>query len=158
MIQRTLSALLFLSLLCTCGPSPEKGAEAETTADAAPAPTATYPSIPVERLEHLFNNATYMDATFYTLPISMNQSEVAQIQSTLGTVAAEPAVVPAGASPIGHIWFQIDGKNIEEADIYFQSNIAAYVWYENGKPAYSNKLTQAGIEFYNNVISSVPPQ
>lgn len=154
---RSLSALLFITLFCTCGPSPEKETAVETPA-ATNAPGVSYPSIALERLEYLFDNATYMDATFYNLPISINQSSLDQIRNTLAGISAAPATIAANCSPAGHIWFQVNGKNIEEADIYFQQGCVAYVWYENGKPAFGNEMTQDGVGFYQNIINSVKQQ
>jgi len=160
---RTVLALLLTSLLCTCAPSPEKETAA-TTPSPPPAPTPavadgpSYPSISLDRLEYLWENATYMDATFYHLPISINQSTLAQIQATLNSVGESPAQLKADCAPAGHIWFQVNGKNVEEADIYFQAGCTSYVWYENGKPAYGNEMTLAGVKFYNNIIKSVQQQ
>lgn len=147
-----------MSLLCTCGPSPEKDTT-ETDAPAAAAPVVgQYPSIPVKRLEYLFENATYMDATFYNLPVSINQSELPQIQSTLASIAQATMPLEAGCVAIGHIWFQVDGKNIEEADIFYNENCLGYLWYEDGKPAYSNMMTEAGYKFYATIFAQVPNQ
>ncbi|MEL7159359.1 MAG: hypothetical protein AAFN92_01265 [Bacteroidota bacterium] len=155
----------FLSLLaltcCLLGCNDNKPAQSDT--DQQPiSPTdqgaIPLPSIDQGRLEFLWNNATYMDATFYDLPISINQSNLDQIRSTIATVAAETMPLPAGAKPLGHIWFQVNGKNVEEADIYFQDDAVGYVWYENNRPAYSNRMTQDGVLFYNNIIQSVPGQ
>jgi hypothetical protein len=151
MIIRSIFALLLLTTLCTCGPASSSDAP-ETAGVAASQP---YPSIDVTRLEYLFVNATYMDATFYDIPVSINQSELPQIKSTLGTISTESIEIVPGCKAVGHIWFQVNGKNIEEADIYFQAECAGYVWYEDGKPAYSNKMTQAGLNFYANIFQSV---
>ena len=159
MMTRSLAALLLLALLCTCGPSPEKAASPETPPAATPAPQGvSYPSIDLSRLEYLFDNATYMDATFYNLPVSINQSSLDQIRNTLAGVGVDPATIAPGCAPAGHIWFQVNGKNVEEADIYFQQGCVAYVWYENGKPAYGNQMTANGAGFYQNIINSVQQQ
>ncbi|TXF84023.1 hypothetical protein FUA23_21340 [Neolewinella aurantiaca] len=157
MMIRSLSTLLFVALFCTCGPSPAKETTAETTAPVAQE-GVSYPVIDIARLEYLFDNATYMDATFYNLPVSINQSSLPQIRSTLGGIGADPATIAPNCSPAGHIWFQVNGKNVEEADIYFQQGCTAYVWYEDGKPAYSNQMTQSGAGFYQNIINSVKQQ
>lgn len=157
-MYRSFLSLLLLTLFCTCAPSPETAETATDTAAPATATTGegkTYPSINLDRLVYLWENATYMDATFYNLPISINQSELDQIKQTIATVGEDPATIAPDCSPIGHIWFQVNGKNIEEADIYFQSGCIAYVWYEDGKPAYSNVMTEGGINFYNNIFSSM---
>lgn len=158
MMIRSLLPLLLLAVFCTCAPSPK---EAETTPPATPAPAAgtiTYPSIDFDRLAYLYTNSTYMDATFYNLPISINQSELVQIQQTLAGIAEEPVQLAQSCQPSGHIWFQVDGKNVEEADIYFSPGCIGYVWYDNGKPAYSNTMTEGGIGFYNNIINSLQQQ
>lgn len=154
---RSFFSLLLFTLLCTCAPSPK---EAVASADAPPATPAvvTYPSIDFDRLAYLYTNATYMDATFYTLPISINQSELVQIQQTLAGIAEEPVQLAPGCQATGHIWFQVNGKNVEEADIYFGPGCIGYVWYEDGKPAYSNTLTEGGVGFYNNIINSLQQQ
>jgi hypothetical protein len=156
-----LAVLLSLCLSCGDGGSSAADQPASPTSPApaaAPTELPAYPSIDVARLEHLFDNATYLDATFYNLPISMNQSSLPQIRTTLGGIAADPAVMQAGCAPAGHIWFQIDGKNIEDADIYFQPGCTFYVWYEDGKPAYSNQMTEQGVNFYQSIVNSLQPQ
>lgn len=158
MMIRSLAALLLITLFCTCGPSPEKETAADTPVVVAPQQGVSYPSINLDRLEYLYDNATYMDATFYNLPVSINQSSLDQIRTTLQGIGVDPATIAANCSPAGHIWFQVNGKNIEEADIYFQQGCVAYVWYENGKPAYSNQMTQGGAGFYQNIINSVKEQ
>jgi len=159
MIQRCLVSLLLITLLCTCGPSPENETVAADPV-AAPASTtlSTFPSIPLERLQYIFENATYMDATFYNLPISINQSEQPQIQATIGGIAEATMPLEAGCTAIGHIWFQVNGKNIEEADIFYNEKCVGYLWYENGKPAYSNMMTEAGYNFYANIFAQVQSQ
>ena len=154
MMIRSLSSLLLITLFCTCGPSPEKDTVVETPAATVPQ-GVTYPSIALDRLEYLYDNATYMDATFYNMPVSINQSSLDQIRTTLTGIGEAPASIAANCSPAGHIWFQVNGKNIEEADIYFQQGCTAYVWYENGKPAFGNVMTQNGIGFFQNIINSV---
>ena len=156
-LPRPLTLLLIGFLLCTCGSATsDAGQEADARA-AAPqtAGAVNYPSIPLDRLEYVFKESTYMDATFYDLPVSINQSERAQIQSTIGGISKEPMDLYPTCKPMGHIWFQVEGNNVEEADIYFAENCVGYVWYDNGQPTYSNRLTKEGANFYFNIIQSV---
>ena len=159
-VRTLLPALLLIAFLCTCDSAPTTTEAPQTpTADAAATvDPVTYPSLPLDRLEHIFENATYMDATFYDLPISINQSERGPIQNTIGGIAGGPVELHPDCKPMGHIWFQIDGKNVEEADIYFAGKCVGYVWYHNGQPAYSNSLTEAGTGFYFNILQSVRQQ
>jgi len=156
MIRSTLALLLAL-VFCACAPSPKTDEAPDTTPPGA-AGELSYPSIDFDRLVYLWENATYMDATFYTLPISINQSELNQIRQTIATVGEDALILPATCKATGHIWFQVNGINVEEADIYFSSGCVGYVWYEEGKPAYSNQMTEGGINFYNNIINSVQQQ
>jgi hypothetical protein len=156
MIRSSLALLLAL-IFCTCAPS-AKTEDAPETMPTTATDEVTYPSIDLDRLVYLWENATYMDATFYTWPISINQNELDQIRQTIATVGEDSFPLPSTCKAVGHIWFQIDGVNVEEADIYFTSGCIGYVWYEEGKPAYSNRMTEGGINFYNNIINTVQQQ
>lgn len=149
MTSRIFLLFLFTTLCFACGSDKGSGDTEQIAA------TTALPSIDVARLEFLFTNATYMDATFYNLPISINQSELPQIQQTLATVSTEPMIIAPNCNPVGHIWFQVNGKNVEEADIYFAADCVGYVWYENGQPAYANRMTQEGVNFYSNIFQQV---
>jgi len=151
MITRTLLALLLSALFLACGSDNKKSSD--PTADAGV--PATLPSIELSKLEYLFENATYMDATFYEIPVSINQSELPQIQQTLATVSTESMDLVPSCKAVGHIWFQVNGENVEEADIYFEADCIGYVWYKDGKPAYSNKMTVQGVNFYGNIFEQV---
>lgn len=161
-----LSRLLFLAscllLLSHCGNnnSADKTTEASTkqTSTAPAAATASYPSIPVERLEYLWNNATYMDVVFYELPVSMNQSSLESIRTTLAHIAEEVPAISPNCKSIGRIFFQVGQQNVESAEIYFQPGCTFYLWLENDKPAYANQMTEDGVGFYNNIFKSVQSQ
>ncbi|MEM8582724.1 MAG: hypothetical protein AAGF87_00575 [Bacteroidota bacterium] len=115
----------------------------------------TYPSIPIDRLEYLWNNSNYMDVVFYQLPVSLNQSTMEQIRSTIMGIGEEvPAIDPACQS-IGRIFFQVDGDNVETAEIFFQQGCTFYLWLEDEQPAYANQMTEAGVNFYNNIMQQV---
>lgn len=159
MVRLTLCWLITLSL-CTCDSAQKNDGDSSEIVEVPAGAEATvtensFPSIPFERLKYIFENATYMDATFYDMPISINQKELAQIQATIGGIGSQPMKSGPSCKPIGHIWFQIDGKNIEEADIYFQDPCVGYVWYDQGKPAFSNAMTEGGAAFYLNIFQSV---
>ena len=166
-LSSPLVPLLLALLLCTCdraknsgeGDQPAEpvatGSEAESAFAGEDERNVLYPSMPFERLKYIFEHATYMDATFYDLPISINQSSPEQIQATIAGVGSLPMNFADGCKPMGHIWFQVNGKNVEEADIYFAQTCAGYVWYDGGKPAYSNALTEQGANFYLNILQSV---
>jgi hypothetical protein len=123
--------------------------------------TKPYESIPVERLENLFYNCDYIDYLFYQTNFSMSQSDQAAIQTTLAAIGAEAPTVYPECQAIGRIFFQIEGQNAAEADIYLSQQCMYYVWMENGKPAYANLMTENAVKFYANIFQQVqqgPPQ
>ena len=103
----------------------------------------------------LYEQATYLDATFYDLPVSINQNDPAQIRSSLTHIGEAPANLSPTCKPFGRVWFQIDGVNRQEADIYFADGCTYFVWFRDGKPAYSNAMTESGVAFYNNILRSL---
>lgn len=161
------SSLFFAALLCllltACGDKNNAANTATTTTptNTPPATTTTantYPSIPLERLEYLWDNADYMDVIFYDLPISMNQNSLENIRSTLIHISDQtPQILPECKS-IGRIFFQVEGKAIETAEIYFQQGCTFYLWLENDQPAFANMMTEDGISFYNNIFRQVQEQ
>ena len=162
--MKTYYFFLFIALLVTSG----CGNDPATNNDSAPAsapPAAstpvegtTYPSLPMDRFQYLWDNSNYSDATYYYLPISTNQSTQEQVRGSLSYVSTVTPVVPSSCKAIGHLWYQVNGENVEEADIYFSEGCTFYVWYENGQPTYANALTDEGIKFYNNIIASAAQQ
>lgn len=97
-----------------------------------------------------------MDVVFYELPVSMNQSSLESIRTTLAHISeTTPTITPACSKSIGRIFFQVEGKNVETAEIYFNQGCTYYLWLENDQPAYANEFTQNGVEFYNNIFQSV---
>jgi len=115
----------------------------------------TYPSIPIDRLEYLWNNSNYMDVVFYQLPVSLNQSTMEQIRSTImGIGEGVPDISPQCQS-IGRIFFQVDGENVETAEIYYQPGCTFYLWLEDEQPAYANQMTEQAINFYSNIMQQV---
>ncbi|PHI19408.1 hypothetical protein CEQ90_12880 [Lewinellaceae bacterium SD302] len=145
------SLFIGLTLLCLFAACGNDNAATSNPQVTATAPPTSYPSISIDRLEYLWNNADYMDVVFYELPISLNQSTQEQVRSTIAHISEKTPVINPACKSVGRLFFQVKGKNVEEAEIYFENGCTYYVWLENGKPAYANTITQAGIDFYNNV-------
>lgn len=153
------SFLLFFSVLLLWSCNGKSDAGNEATATSTEQPTATegtsLPSIPIDRLEYLWNNADYLDVVFYELPASINQSTQDGIRTTIMHIGEQTPTLKPECKSIGRLFFQEKGKNIEQAEIYFQPGCAYYVWLENDKPAYANVFTKEGVGFYYNIIESV---
>lgn len=153
--------LLLSTFACSSGESnTATAAEVPPPPPAAPpAPTPAaeqYESIPIDRLEHLFYNCDYIDYVFYQTNFSLSQSEKAAIQTTLAAIGADAPTIDSNCQPVGRIFFQVDGQNAEEADIYLSApNCMYYIWMENGKPAYANMMTEKAVQFYASVFQQV---
>lgn len=147
------SCLLIFGLLLLSGcndPGKKPAAATPTTAQ----PTS-YPPISIDKLEYLWNNSTYMDVVFYELPVSLNQSTPEQIRATIAHISEETPVINPNCKSVGRIFFQVGGKNVEEAEIFFENGCTYYLWLKDGKPFAANKINQSGIDFYNNVYAQV---
>ena len=120
-----------------------------TTSEAVSSP---YPSITQEKMMNLYENCDYIDFVFYGTNFSMSQNQQPAIRSTLGGVSTTPAKVVASCQPVGRVFFQIDGQNAEEADLFFGGSCLYYLFLENGSYAYGNQLTEEGFAFYTKIF------
>ena len=150
--------LLLISVLgLGCGAEPTPAAGSPDRQETL----LSYPPLPLERLTMLWDSATAYDIVFNNLPISASQHERRDVQMSLTYVASESPQIDPACKPLGHVWFQAGANRGEEADLYFSMGCVYYLWYEDGRPAYANALTPAGVEFYNNILrqaQQTPPQ
>jgi hypothetical protein len=147
-----LSLLLAAALFSACGQDKKPETQSPTPAAAA-APAATLQSLPIERLEYLWENCDFIDYVFYTLPLSMSLDNKPSIQNALTHVASEPAPLLPQCKSIGRLFFVVKGENVEMAELYFSPGCTYYVWLKDDKPAYSNYMTPQGVQYLNNVLS-----
>lgn len=156
---RIFTLLFLVSIFFSCGNDKKTVAAKPTTQvakPAAPALNPPLPSISLETAQHLFANCDYIDYIFYNTNFSVSQAEKASIQSALTHIAQQS---PPGLNPnckaIGRVYYQIQGDNYLEADIYFQDGCKYFVFYENKKPAYCNLMTDNGMAYYTNIFKQV---
>ena len=109
-------------------------------------------------MRNLYDNCDYIDFVFYNTNFSMSQNQQAAIRSTLGTVSTTPAKVLDKCQPIGRVFFQIEGKNAEEADLFYGGDCLYYLFFKDGKYAYGNQLTEGGLAFYQKIFANVSTQ
>ena len=160
-------SLLLASLLCSqcqSGTTDQHQEETQTEAPTAAAPTTTeaptspYPSITQEKMMYLYDNCDYIDFVFYTTNFSMSQNTQAAVRTTLGTVSTTPAKVLSSCQPIGRVFFQVDGQNAAEADLFFGGACMYYLFLENGTYTYGNQLTEGGFGFYQKIFQQAAGQ
>ncbi len=163
--MKNLLYFLFITLFFACSNAEPKTPEEAQVATPAPAVAATpaqvlYPSIPFEDLKYLYDNCDFIDYVYYDLPISMSLSEKPSIQNTFVQVSQQPASVhpSCGKSGIARITYQIKGDIVAESEMFFTDNCKYFVFYEDGKPKYSNLITPQGIEYLENLFKSISTQ
>ena len=111
-------------------------------------------SLPGDLMLRLFNEATYIDYIFHNLPFSISQDDKPSITSNLKLISPERlGPIPTTCKPMGREFFHIGGEIVAEADVYFQNGCYGYVFLENEKPIYANKVSEAGAKFYSNIIT-----
>ncbi|PHN03402.1 hypothetical protein [Flavilitoribacter nigricans] len=154
-------AVLIILLVSACGGNTnDAGATtAETPASETPAPagenqqTLTYPSLPIAKMQELYDSVDYIDFVFYYANFSMNQANDSSIKATLAHVSNEVPTVYSSCQPIGSLFFQSQGKELMQAELYFSDKCVYYIWLVNGQRTYANKMTPAGFQFYQQVFS-----
>jgi hypothetical protein len=154
--MRLLFGFLLVGLLAACSNSKsdqQKTPQAETQQQpAVPEGSLVLPGLPIEQLEYLWEKCDFVDYIFYELPISMSLDRKNTIQYALSHVAAQAAPIPPSCKPIGRIFYQVDGENVLESDLYFTQGCAFFVFLEDGEKKYCNYITQEGAKYLNNNI------
>lgn len=155
-MTRAILLSLTVLLLLSCK-GDQKQVVSSTVAEAEKAPL---PPLTMEQLTYLFNNATYVDYIFHKLPFSVSQDSRSAVQANIAMISVNsPLNWQAGCESLGREFFHVDGEIVMEAELYFTEDGAcrAYIFYENGKPAYANAVSDAGINFYNNLLKQPVP-
>ncbi|MEZ4984013.1 MAG: hypothetical protein R2795_03070 [Saprospiraceae bacterium] len=163
------SFLFFMSgSLLQCQPTtkPTAADESQSTASptttqaqaATPVATSPYPSISEEKMRYLYEKCDYVDYVFFHTNFSMSQNQQGAIRATLSGISTTPAQVFPECKPIGRVFFQEQGQDIGQADLFFGGNCLYYLFLENDQYAYGNQLTQEGVAFYQKIFAQVTTQ
>ncbi len=113
------------------------------------------PSLTTAYMQKIATSCDYIDYIFYDLPISISQDEKSAIMSNINFISRETVgAYSSNCKSMGRKSFQSDGEIILEADIYLDkaNGCYFYVFLEDGKPTYANKISKDGINFYFNVF------
>jgi len=114
----------------------------------------TFPSVPIAKLQDLWNNCDYIDYLFYELPISMSLDQDNSIKYALSHISSSGAPRKPECKSIGRVFYQVKGENQEEAELYFSEGCTFFVFLEDGKPKYGNYMTPTGAQYLNNTFQS----
>lgn len=157
---------IFVLFIIACNsPKPETETKTEQTTPPtetlATPPVTTgplLPSISQEFMQMLWENTSYVDYTFYTLPMSMSFDNKPAIQNVLSHLEAQPVALPSTCKPTGRAFFQKDGEDLGVAEFYLHTDCRCFVFLKDGKPAHSNRIKDKGLEFYQNSIRQAVKQ
>lgn len=154
--------LLFIALSATfllwqCQPASNEQTEEQgsTPTEATAAAEPQYPSLPRETLQMLIDSCDYIDYMFYHANFSMSQSQKPAILGTLSGISSQPPVIQACQAD-GRVFFQVDGENAVEADIFINNGCAYYIFLKDGRYTYANLMTQQGFGYYANIFKQIP--
>ena len=112
------------------------------------------PPLPQDKLRQLYADATYIDYIFYDLPFSISQDNKPSIHSNLQMISIEQmGGILKDCKSIGREFFHVGGNIAYEAEIYFQDGCYGYVFMDKQKPIYANKVSEAVMKFYSNIIA-----
>lgn len=157
------SAFLLLAVLlsaCQSQSGSDKNAASPPAASTPAAPA--FPTLPIETLRTLVAECDYIDLIMYQPQFSMSQNERNAVMATIQHISEVQAVHNAANSPSGHIFYQAKGQTLLEADLYLRNEGSYLVFYQEGKPAFANAMTQQGIGFFADILSrlqgAVPQQ
>ncbi len=153
--------LVFLTLVfvLSCNSSENKNETTSEVKETQTNPPQTQqeiylPSISLEEMESLWNNCNQADFTYYQLPISTSLSDKYSIQQSFKHVSDTP--VPLDMKnrcfAIARVFYKKDGDDLMDAEIYFSQGCSFFVFFKDGKPAYSNLMTNAGVKHFDQII------
>lgn len=157
--NKIISFFLFAFFLGACSQNNEAGnAKADPATATKTSPTKggeNLPSITMEIMTKIFEESDYADFVFYNTNFSMSMDQKVSIQGTLRHVSEKVPLLNPKCKAIGRVFYQIEGENYMEADIFFEQDCKYYIFYENGKKSYANQMTQDGVNHYANIFSQL---
>ncbi|MEL6718163.1 MAG: hypothetical protein AAFO82_18565 [Bacteroidota bacterium] len=124
-------------------------------------PTSNFSSIPKEKMMMLWDNCTSIDFIVIDQPYSINASNQQQSRAFLRHVSTDIANPSSDCKKTATISYLGSDGILLDADLYFANmNIDCnyFVFYEDGKAKYANKITQEGFDYYKQIFGSVQIQ
>ncbi len=107
------------------------------------------PSIDISVLENLWENCDYVDYVYYDLPISASLDNKSSIQSSIKHIAENSAAKINGCKAIGRVFYQIEGENTLQGDIYFTKGCTYFLWLDSkGKYFAGNQMMDSAFKFF----------
>lgn len=140
-------------LSCRSGQKETEGSRQQAAAQ-QPAGEKLYPSLPLDTLQMLWDQCDYIDYVFYYKDFSVSQNQKTDIQASIRHISEEVPAIQPDCQPIGRVFYQVQGENRLEAELYFNQGCTYFIFYEDGKKTYANAMMPAGIQFFNQIMST----
>ncbi len=111
------------------------------------------PTVSNDLLQVAFDKANLMDIIFYNMPMSINQSNEAQIKSTLGLISPNKPKFKGTCTPLGRMFFYEGANTLLEAEIYYGGTCYYYKFLDSkGEVIGNNNMNMQGVNFFANII------
>lgn len=157
--QLILGILLLTMLTSSC--NGKKGNEPLSTENQSTSTgsvkTESLPYLSSKDVNSLYSIAEQVDIIFYKLPISVSQDDAASAKNTVLYISPAAPKITSECGPIGRLSWISDGKIVREADFYIGEGCNHFVFIENGKPVYKNAMGIEGVQYFQTIMSQVPP-
>ncbi len=153
-MYKFLIPFLITMMFVSCNSS-EDQADKQNASDATPSANAIYlPSITMAELNILWEYCNQVDYIYYDLPFSTNLDDQYSIQQSLRHISETPVplAVKNNCKPISRVFYKNSGEDLIEAEVYFSEGCTFFVFFKDGKPAFSNLMTETGVKHYSDVL------
>ncbi|MEN0048820.1 MAG: hypothetical protein AAF806_17285 [Bacteroidota bacterium] len=156
--------LLVVSLLfLQCGNEKKQQTDTPTddTMTTTSTPASNFASIPKETMMSLWDNCTSIDFIVIDKPYSISANDQQQSRAFLRHVSTDAATPVNSCSKTATISYLGSDGILLDADLYFadlNTGCNYFVFYEDGKAKYANKITQEGYDYYKQIFGSVQVQ
>lgn len=149
----------FLLLLSNCGDTAKKGTPTSKEVPPKPAVNAAtqagLPSITLEEMQILYDQADYIDLIFYNMDFSMSVNDQNNVRRVVTFVDKSQPNPNFTCPTMGRIIFQKNGEILIEADMHIDKECSHFVFFKNGKKAFANNISDQGKAYFNQIFSQV---
>ena len=127
--------------------------ETKATDTFAQRKTDSLPPMPEALARRIMDSCTLIDYTFLTLPFTISFDNNKSVQGSFRHIQVDGVEEVPGLKVFAKTFFQIQGRIILVGDLYFNNAGQYFVYSEDGIKKYANKLSQEGIDFFNQIIN-----
>ena len=144
---------MLFSVVTACNTS-ENNDETKTETPTATQEEIYLPSLSMDEMKILWDSCNAVDFLYYELPISTSLNDQYSIQQSLRHVSEAPVTLTYknNCKPIARVFYKNEGEDLIEAEVYFSQGCSFFVFFKNGKPVFSNLMTNEGIKHFNEII------